>query len=430
MSDYMFMLENHLSADQSRVVAAVQEAASADNIALFLTGGAMRDMLGGFVIRDLDFTVEGNAVKLAKEVAKQGGGTVVSLDDHRKCVELLFPGAVTCEIAMARREKYPKPGAKPQVSPATIYEDLQGRDFSINAIALSLNRGSRGLLIDPTNGLADLERKEIRATGNYNLSDDPARLLRLVRFRTRLGFAVDEKTQSQYQNAREAGMESRIPARTLFRELKHIADERDPSEVVRALEQEKLLTIFSPALSGPKLSYAGLAKILKAKQTAPFEVEFRAESLGLFLFLLTEKLNPKEKSAFVKATAMQRSELDAWQKLEAKAKKLESTLKSPKIQKPSQLYAVASRASGDQLLFLLIRSQHRLVQDRIRNYLQKYLLAAQEITDAAVARAKGLAAGTPKFRRAKEEAIAARLDSRAKKAAPPEPQPAPFPFRR
>src|SRR5215831_2380191 len=163
MSDYMFMLESHLNADQNRVVAEVQSAASHLNVNLFLTGGAMRDMLGGFPIRDLDFAVEGNALKVAKSVSEQSGAHIVGIDENRRAAQLIFPGAVHAEIGMSRNEKYSKPGARPQVTPAFIQDDLRRRDFTINAIALSLNRGSRGLLIDPTNGLADLTTKEIRA---------------------------------------------------------------------------------------------------------------------------------------------------------------------------------------------------------------------------------------------------------------------------
>ena len=89
---------------------------------------------------------------------------------------------------MSRQEKYARAGAKPQVSPATIQEDLRGRDFTCNSIALSLNRASRGLLLDPMNGLADIGRHELRATSTYGFYDDPTRLLRLERFRVRLGF--------------------------------------------------------------------------------------------------------------------------------------------------------------------------------------------------------------------------------------------------
>ena len=92
MSDYMFMLENHLSAIQNRAVAEVQAAAAQANVNLFLTGGAVRDMLGGFPIRDLDFTVEGNALKLAKPSRPRRGAKVTAVDEHRKSAELLFPG--------------------------------------------------------------------------------------------------------------------------------------------------------------------------------------------------------------------------------------------------------------------------------------------------------------------------------------------------
>ena len=99
------------------------------------------------------------------------------------------------------------------VRPATIHEDLRGRDFTINSIALSLNPASRGLLLDPNNGVGDLERKELRAVSNYTLYDDPIRLLRVLRFKVRLGFNIDERTKMQYDNAREAQLETRIPPR-------------------------------------------------------------------------------------------------------------------------------------------------------------------------------------------------------------------------
>src|SRR3974377_2387194 len=211
MSDYMFMLENHLNAEQSRILVEVQACAAESNLSVFLTGGAMRDMLGGFPIRDLDFVVEGPALKLAKTIAQKTGAEILSVDDTRKTAELRFAGGVTAEIGMARQEKVAKPGGRPSVQPATIHEHLRGRDFTVNAIALSLNRASRGLLLDPTNGLADIENKELRAVSNYGLYDDPARMLRLIRLKARLSYTIAERTQSQHQNARKAGRQSTTP---------------------------------------------------------------------------------------------------------------------------------------------------------------------------------------------------------------------------
>ena len=426
MSDYMFMLESHLSSDQMRVVTLVQGAAVEANVSVFLTGGAMRDMMGAFPIRDLDFTLEGPALKLAKTVAQRGGAEVISTDDNRKVAHLRFPGGVSAELSMARHERYPKPGGKPQVTPATIHEYLRGRDFTINAIGLSLNRASRGLVIDPTNGISDLERRQLRAVGNYSLYDEPVRLLRMLRLKVRLGFTVDERTEMQYRNAREAGMEKHIPARGLSEELRAIAEEANPGEVVRVLEEENLLWLFSPALAGPKLNLAGFQKLVKVRQLLPFGVDLHIDHLALFLNLLGENLTPKEKAALAGNVMMDKRELLDWQKLEAKSKKLESEVKSPKLHRPSKIYNILAKAPGEQLLLLLLRSQQRLVQDRIRNYLQKYVLTAQEVTDAEVA-AKGAKPDTPKFEKLKQEMIAARLDARPKKPAaePMEPPPAP-----
>ncbi|MGI8742444.1 MAG: hypothetical protein ACR2NN_07700 [Bryobacteraceae bacterium] len=426
MSDYMFMLESHLSSDQSRVVSDVQAAAVEANMSVFLTGGAMRDMLGGFPMREIDFTVEGNAIKLARSAAQATGAEIVYVDDNRKLAQLRFPSGVQATIGMARNEKYAKPGAKPQVQPATIHEDLRGRDFTINAIALSLNPASRGLLLDPNNGVGDLSHKELRTVNNFTLYDDPVRLLRMIRFRIRLGFEIGERTQLQYANAREAGLESRIPPQSLLEELRHIADEPNISELIKALEDEKLLQLFSPALAGHKINMAGLQKLQKARQMTPFGANLQLANLGLFLHILTEKFTPSEKAGLVKSLGMDKEDVEKWQKIEQRSKKLEKDLKSAKLQKPSHLYSLLSKAPGDQMLFLLLRSSERLAQDRIKNYLQKYLPMSLEVTERDVIAAGGQP-GTPKYAKLRDELIAKHLDARPKKVPPPVEEPPPPP---
>jgi tRNA nucleotidyltransferase/poly(A) polymerase len=419
MSDYMFMLESHLSADQFRAVSELQALAWDAGSNLFLAGGAMRDMLGGFPVRDLDFTVEGNAAKLAHAMEKKHGATIASSDDVRKSVELRLPTGVAASIAMARSERYAKSGGRPQISQATIHEDLRTRDFTVNAIALSLNRASLGLLIDPTNGAGDIERKELRAIHNYSFYDDPSRMLRLIRFKVRLNYAIDERTRLQYENAREAEMLGKISPEALGTEFRHIARETNVQDLLRALEEEKLIELFSPALTGPKLNQAGFVRLQKTYQLAPFGWSSRMHSLPLFLAVLFEKLNAKERAAVINTVELTKAEAASVQKLETSAKKLERELKSPKLQKPSRLFQLLSKHPGEQVLYLLVYSQQRIVQDRIRNYFQKYLPASLEVTDEMVT-ATGIAAGTSKFERAKEEMIFKRLDARPKK---PEPQP-------
>jgi tRNA nucleotidyltransferase/poly(A) polymerase len=427
MSDYMFMLENHLSSEQNRVVAHVQAAASEAGVHVFLAGGAMRDMLGAFPIRDLDFSVEGNGLKIAKAVVQKTGASIVHQDESKKLAELVFAGGVTAQIAMARHEKYARTGARPQITPTSIQEDLRGRDFSINAIALSLNRASIGLLLDPTNGLADLHNRELRALSNYAFYNDPSRMLRLVRFRARLGFTVSERTQQQFENAKLAEVHKHVAPRALLQELHDIANEPNPAEVLRSLDQEGLLSMFSPALTGPKLNFPGLAKFEKSAHL--LDGVLQADRFAPFLYVLAEKLSPKEKSALIAATNMDAADVDAWQKIEARTRKLEQALKSETIKKPSQVYHLLAKAQPDEILFLLYHSVHRTAHDRIKNYLQKYLPAVQEIPQEQWKAIEGTP-GTPKYEKARSAFISTHLDRRPKKVEPPPPPPPEPPPRR
>jgi tRNA nucleotidyltransferase/poly(A) polymerase len=425
MSDYMFMLESHLSPAQFRVVGEMQELAAQAGANLFLTGGALRDMLGGFPVRDLDFVIETNALKIAKIAEKKYGATIVSTDELRKSAEMRFPGGVTVELAMARQERYLKSGGRPQITPSVVHEDLRARDFTVNAVALSLNRASLGLPIDPTNGVGDIERKELRAIHNYSFYDDPSRMLRLIRFKVRLNYVIDERTRLQYENAREAEMLTRIGPEALGAELRHIAAEPAAGDLMRTLEEEKLIELYSPALAGAKLNLSTLAKLQKARQSVP--VDLRMNSLPLFLEVLMEKLNAKERTELIKNASLTRADVSAWQKIGPAAKKLERELKGAKLQKASQLYQVLFKAPGELVVYLMVYSEQRLVQDRIRNYFQKYLPASLEITDEVVA-ATGVAVGMPKFQKVKEEMILTRLDARPKKPAPEPEAPPPPPM--
>src|ERR1700690_4582054 len=181
MADYIYTLETWLSPDQQKAVTSVVDAAKAAGMNVYLTGGAIRDIITGFPIRDLDFTVQGNALKLQKDL-ERAGAVVGDADDETRSLLLTFPGGVRAEIGMAHSERYDKVGKPPQIAPATIIEDLRRRDLTVNAMALSLNEGSRGLLMDPFNGAADIEAKVIRVLHNYAFLEEPSRLTRAPRF--------------------------------------------------------------------------------------------------------------------------------------------------------------------------------------------------------------------------------------------------------
>src|SRR5512135_723835 len=132
MADYIYTMEIRFTPEQQRAVNALQDVVRANEMNVYLTGGAIRDIISGFPIRDLDFSVQGNALKLRKDL-ERSGATIQGNDDDLKVLFALLPGNVRAEISMARQETYDKPGKPPQVTQATISEDLRRRDFTINA---------------------------------------------------------------------------------------------------------------------------------------------------------------------------------------------------------------------------------------------------------------------------------------------------------
>src|SRR5512142_246348 len=124
MADYIYTMETRLTPDQQRAVSLVQDVARRAEMNLYLSGGTIRDIISGFIIRDLDLTVQGNALKLQKELEK-GGVIVEGTDDDYKILYVVFPGNVRAEIGMAYAASYDKPGKPPHITPATINEDLR-----------------------------------------------------------------------------------------------------------------------------------------------------------------------------------------------------------------------------------------------------------------------------------------------------------------
>src|SRR5262249_50574866 len=256
MADFIYLMETRLSPDQQRAVALVTEVARTHQMNVYLTGGAVRDIISGFPIRDLDFSVQGNVPKLQKDFEK-AGATVESSDELTKTIMLLLPGNVRAEVTSTRSERYEKPGKPPEITPGTIYDDMRRRDFTVNAMALSLNPGSRGLLTDPFNGTADIEGKVLRILHNYSFYEDPSRLIRATRLASRFHWTLEERTQARYDAARENNYIENISDRALGHEIEQLGHEDNPIEILKALDKENWLKLLVPHLSLAKVDASG-----------------------------------------------------------------------------------------------------------------------------------------------------------------------------
>jgi hypothetical protein len=414
MSDYLFMLESHLDAGQSKAVEAVSRLATEAGMNVWLTGGAMRDMLRGTPSRDLDFTVERDAVKTGKALAEALGGRVLCEDPLKRFVELELPGGVTASVNNARTEKYAKPGGKPQIGPATIHEDLMRRDFTVNAIALSLSRGSRGLLVDPANGQADLENREMRTTNSYAFFDDPVRMFRLIRFQYLLGFELAARTKSQFENALLEEYQDHAGADVPAKEIRAVWSHPGAVGALQAYDSSGLLKKLSAALVGGKWNPAGLTRFAEIKQS----VIPPGTSGGwlAFVSILTDKLGVRDRAEVAKGLGLSAEEAGGLKTLAAQASQLDSDVGSTRMRRPSDVWSTVRTASTDEILMALYRSKNAVVEERIRAYYEKYLPQSLEVTEEEVL-ATGAKAGTPKFDKARQTLIAARLNAK-----PPKPE--------
>jgi tRNA nucleotidyltransferase/poly(A) polymerase len=300
MADYIYLLQTRLTAAQQTALQHVRDAARSRSMTVFLVGGAVRDLSTGASIRDLDLAVQGNALKLAKDLQKVGG-TLVGEDEAAQALYFNFPGGVRLEVSATLSATYPKPG-KPVYKPASILEDLRRRDFTANAMAISLNDGSYGLLMDPLNGTADLENRELRLVSNYGFIEDPVRMVRAIRFSARLGWQMEEKTQQRYETGKAEGYISALSPTRRGYELEEVFHEEDPLRVQRRLEAEGWAKHLSPLWTAAKANEAELTRLR--------DTVGQLEAMGIhpdpspaYFPVLTAKLAPKDASALKKSFA-------------------------------------------------------------------------------------------------------------------------------
>jgi tRNA nucleotidyltransferase (CCA-adding enzyme) len=376
MADYIYTMEIRLTPDQLKGVNLVQEIAREAEITLYLTGGAIRDIISGFSIRDLDFTVQGNPLKLQKEF-ERAGSQIAGHDEDTRTLFLVLPGNVRAEISMARSETYEKVGKPPVITPASIQDDLRRRDFTVNAMALSLNEGSRGLLLDPFNGVADIEAKLLRILHNYSFVEDPSRLIRATRFSARFHWPLEERTQQRYDAAKENKYIEHISRSAIGHEIAQLAHEDDPLNVIRSLEREDWLKVLHPHWSSAKVDTNGLASLIKTRQQI-VDLGYTVDPSAAVMHFLTARLSEKDISDLRRQ--MPRKDLvDAWRNIGDHAKDLAKRLTGKEAATPSRTWNLLSSARPEMVLFLAVTARQQAVAQKIKNFLTKWRQVQQRI---------------------------------------------------
>jgi tRNA nucleotidyltransferase (CCA-adding enzyme) len=236
-----------LPPDLGERVAAARATAREIGAVLYLVGGAVRDLLLGRKVVDVDLVVADDAPALARRLARDLGGRA-KVHGRFGTATVELPDGARLDVATARAEAYERPGALPLVRPGSIADDLARRDFTVNAMAAEIGRAGTLALLDPFGGREDLRRGVIRALHPESFSDDPTRAFRAVRYANRLGFRIEPRTRARIREAASRGALDTISADRLRREVALLLAEPGRAAAARELGRLGLSRAIHPSL--------------------------------------------------------------------------------------------------------------------------------------------------------------------------------------
>jgi tRNA nucleotidyltransferase (CCA-adding enzyme) len=256
---------------------------------VYLVGGTVRDILLGERNFDVDIAVEGDAIALAQALADALGGRVRA---HRKfgTAVVIYGADERVDVVTARTEFYDAPAALPTVEHASIREDLFRRDFTINAMAVSLKGADIGRLVDPFGGRRDLEAKTIRVLHNLSFIDDPTRIFRAIRYENRYGFRMDERSLRLARGCIEMGLVGDLSSARLRDELEALLEEGEVEHSILRLGELGADRAIHPHLAADEEAVALLRRLTALRDR--YELDVPAWRLGLAV--LARRLPPDE----------------------------------------------------------------------------------------------------------------------------------------
>jgi tRNA nucleotidyltransferase (CCA-adding enzyme) len=322
-------------------------AVAGDYAGVYLVGGTVRDILLGERSFDVDVAVEGDAVAFAEALAEALGGRVRA---HRKfgTAVVLYGEDGRVDVVTARTEFYDAPAALPTVEHATIREDLYRRDFTINAMAVSLKGEDFGRLVDPFGGRRDLENRTIRVLHNLSFIDDPTRIFRAVRYESRLGFAMNDHTLRLARGTVEMGLVGDLSSARLRDELVALLEEADAGTSIRRLAELGVDRAIHPRLVADDEAVA----LLERLDALVNEYGLGVPRWRLGLEALGRRMSPDEVYDWLERLRVRRRDAEHVAAAVTVGPKIAERLAIERVD-PAELVAMAEPYAPDAPLFAL-----------------------------------------------------------------------------
>lgn len=393
----------HFGPENLELLSVIASVAKRTGVMVYLVGGVVRDIILGVPNEDLDLVVEGDAIAFAQLLRERLGGKVVPYPPFGTAILFLKDGR-RIDFASARYEFYPSPGAPPQVEYANLRRDLFRRDFTVNAMAISLHPENFGELFDFFGGLRDLEGKVLRVLHPLSFVEDPARAIRAVRFEGKYGFSIEPFTMSLLKQTVRESFLTRIKPDRLKEELGLILDLPDfPRYLFRMYQLDMFPSIFPGCVWRREFEkiYERLLGILHTYDTAfcdPFLVK---------LSPLLGSMNPEFlKDLQVRLSLSKRSVQKIATFLKEKDRVIQGLQRDSL--RNSEAYALCSTLPLEFLLLLLAEDHGHAVATRIERYLKEWR-RQRPVLDGHALKALGVPEG-PVYGRILEELFRAQLD--------------------
>lgn len=395
----------------ARVVALMREAGElADRleVKLYVVGGIVRDLLLGIDNLDLDLVVEGNGLAFAKALARAQRGQV-KVHERFGTARVTLADGFKVDVATARAEYYEYPTALPTVEQGSVKKDLYRRDFTINTLAVRLNRRQFGELIDFFGGERDLKGRTIRVLHSLSFVEDPTRVFRAIRFAVRFDFVLSRETRALIQGVVKMDLLRRLSKHRLTDELRLVLSEREPGKAIALMDELEVLACLHPDLElTPRLR-----TLLKATEEALdwYRLLFLDRPMESWLVYLMAMLQVLPDQAV--GEVLKRIELSARQEAAVRAGRFgghrifRELGRRPAVS-PAAVYRALSGTSDETLVFLMAKSKSEHVRRQLSAYVTTYQRMRPALKGDDLKR-MGLKPG-PLYRRILSKLLEARLN--------------------
>ncbi|MHB8859667.1 MAG: CBS domain-containing protein [Thermoleophilia bacterium] len=351
----------------SSVLAAVQKL-STEYRGVYLVGGFVRDAILGEPNYDIDIAVEGDGIEFAGHLAQELGGRVRAHEKFRTAVVILdqVKPELRVDVATTRTEFYDYPAALPTVEHASIKHDLYRRDFTINAMAVSLSAHDFGRLLDFFGGLADIENKVIRVLHNLSFIEDPTRIFRAIRYENRLGFRMNSHTLGLARGCVEMNLVGDLSSARLRDELVWLLSEPKVEHTIKRIGELGIAPSIHPQLAAD----AETAELVSRADSAVRELHMSEEirRWRLRLVCMARKLEPEQLASWTERLKLRGSDAAVIAGGVVLARKVNERLASAELARPD-LYELLARLPAEGLLLAWAEAG----EERSRRALELYL---------------------------------------------------------